>query len=126
MRDLRGQVPGGRRGGPKHSGGTAARGGLKQSFGAAAEAVANPLLYQTREGLGGWREHRERRVCTDTERSGVVGTHVGAMRSSFGWMWCQVSNTLARAVVKTIDQEYMVGQESDTLAGAVVKADDQE
>ena len=63
MRDLRWQVPGGRRGGPKHGFGTAARGGLKQSFGAAAEAVANPLLYQTREGLGGWREHRERRVC---------------------------------------------------------------
>ena len=82
MRDLRWQVPGGRRGVPKHSFGTAARGGLKQSFRAASEAVANPLLYQTREGLGGWREHRERRVCTDKERSGFVGTHVGAMRSS--------------------------------------------
>ena len=110
MRDLRGQVPGGRGGGPKRCFGTAARGGLKQGFGAAAEAVANPLLYQTREGLGGWREHRERRVCTDTERSGVVGTHVGAMRSSFGCMLCQVSYTLAHAVVETVDQEWMMAR----------------
>ena len=105
MRDLRRQVPGGRRGGPKRGFGTAARGGLKQSFGAAAEAVANPLLYQTREGLGGWREHRERRVCTDKARSGFVGTHVGAMRSSDVYGARYHIYTLAHAVVKTVDQE---------------------
>ena len=125
MRDLRWQVPGGRRGVPKHSFGTAARGGLKQSFRAASEAVANPLLYQTREGLGGWREHRERRVCTDKARSGFVGTHVGAMRSSDvdGARYhtypgaCSGENSGSRM---------NGGQEAITLAAAVVEADGQE